>query len=80
MKHGSQFNRVAARQKITKELKRDATHELQSFLKISDSTYTQFASIREKLHAGVRESQSKVLGMFFPICRVKLLSKFSLYC
>ncbi|MDC5573483.1 hypothetical protein NRB11_02975 [Acinetobacter baumannii] len=32
------------------------------FLKISDSTYTQFASIREKLHAGVRESQSKVLG------------------
>ncbi|ARF93773.1 hypothetical protein B6S64_15335 [Acinetobacter baumannii] len=43
-------------------MKRDATHELQSFLKISDSTYTQFASIREKLHAGVRESQSKVLG------------------
>lgn len=32
------------------------------FLKISDSTYTQFASIRDKLHAGVRESQSKVLG------------------
>ncbi|EPF6407683.1 hypothetical protein ACVUKG_001060 [Acinetobacter baumannii] len=32
------------------------------FLKISDSTYTKFASIREKLHAGVRESQSKVLG------------------
>ncbi|MDC5388048.1 hypothetical protein OHW71_14950 [Acinetobacter baumannii] len=32
------------------------------FLKISDSTYIQFASIREKLHAGVRESQSKVLG------------------
>lgn len=32
------------------------------FLKISDSTYTQFASIREKLHARVRESQSKVLG------------------
>ncbi|MDC5258898.1 hypothetical protein NRA27_15315 [Acinetobacter baumannii] len=32
------------------------------FLKITDSTYTQFASIREKLHAGVRESQSKVLG------------------
>ncbi|MFW1989411.1 hypothetical protein ACG9Y6_17405 [Acinetobacter baumannii] len=32
------------------------------FLKISDLTYTQFASIREKLHAGVRESQSKVLG------------------
>ncbi|AJB66006.1 MULTISPECIES: hypothetical protein [Acinetobacter] len=32
------------------------------FFKISDSTYTQFASIREKLHAGVRESQSKVLG------------------
>ncbi|MBP4182377.1 hypothetical protein ITE88_13340 [Acinetobacter baumannii] len=32
------------------------------FLKISDSNYTQFASIREKLHAGVRESQSKVLG------------------
>ncbi|HCU0567509.1 hypothetical protein [Acinetobacter baumannii] len=32
------------------------------FLKISDSTYTQFVSIREKLHAGVRESQSKVLG------------------
>ncbi|MDC4403117.1 hypothetical protein NQ640_11510 [Acinetobacter baumannii] len=32
------------------------------FLKISDSTYTQFASIQEKLHAGVRESQSKVLG------------------
>ncbi|MFX4727390.1 hypothetical protein ABTB38_09725 [Acinetobacter baumannii] len=32
------------------------------FLKISDSTYTQFASIRKKLHAGVRESQSKVLG------------------
>lgn len=32
------------------------------FLKISDSTYTQFASIREKLHAGIRESQSKVLG------------------
>ncbi|MEI1703483.1 hypothetical protein V8P79_13760 [Acinetobacter baumannii] len=32
------------------------------FLKISDSTYTQFASIREKLYAGVRESQSKVLG------------------
>ena len=32
------------------------------FLKISDSTYTQFASIREKLHAGVKESQSKVLG------------------
>ncbi|ENU4318513.1 hypothetical protein ACFH26_003133 [Acinetobacter baumannii] len=32
------------------------------FLKISDTTYTQFASIREKLHAGVRESQSKVLG------------------
>ncbi|MEN9039340.1 hypothetical protein [Acinetobacter baumannii] len=32
------------------------------FLKISDSTYTQFASIREKLHAGVRECQSKVLG------------------
>ncbi|EMP1652535.1 TPA: hypothetical protein ACHKB2_001940 [Acinetobacter baumannii] len=32
------------------------------FLKISASTYTQFASIREKLHAGVRESQSKVLG------------------
>ncbi|WP_059246349.1 hypothetical protein [Acinetobacter baumannii] len=32
------------------------------FLQISDSTYTQFASIREKLHAGVRESQSKVLG------------------
>lgn len=32
------------------------------FLKIFDSTYTQFASIREKLHAGVRESQSKVLG------------------
>ncbi len=32
------------------------------FLKISDSTYTQLASIREKLHAGVRESQSKVLG------------------
>ncbi|EXB49937.1 hypothetical protein KWF02_07985 [Acinetobacter baumannii] len=32
------------------------------FLKISDSTYTQFASIREKLHAGVRESHSKVLG------------------
>lgn len=32
------------------------------FLKISDSTYTQFASIREKLHAGVRENQSKVLG------------------
>ncbi|ETQ99250.1 hypothetical protein [Acinetobacter baumannii] len=32
------------------------------FLKISGSTYTQFASIREKLHAGVRESQSKVLG------------------
>ncbi|HCQ9701487.1 TPA: hypothetical protein OMQ32_000845 [Acinetobacter baumannii] len=32
------------------------------FLKISDSTYTQFASIREKLHAGVRESQTKVLG------------------
>ncbi|EPG5151777.1 hypothetical protein KKI54_000925 [Acinetobacter baumannii] len=29
---------------------------------MSDSTYTQFASIREKLHAGVRESQSKVLG------------------
>ncbi|MFV4890042.1 hypothetical protein Q5E69_015410 [Acinetobacter baumannii] len=43
-------------------MKRDATHELQSFFKISDSTYTQFASIREKLHAGVRESQSKVLG------------------
>ncbi|MFY6883215.1 hypothetical protein ACOUKA_13825 [Acinetobacter baumannii] len=32
------------------------------FLKISDSTYTQFASIRDKLHAGVRQSQSKVLG------------------
>ena len=32
------------------------------FLKISDSTYIQFASIREKLHAGVKESQSKVLG------------------
>ncbi|QNX06168.1 hypothetical protein [Acinetobacter seifertii] len=32
------------------------------FLKISDSTYTQFAAIREKLQAGVRESQSKVLG------------------
>lgn len=32
------------------------------FLKISDSTYNQFASIREKLHNGVRESQSKVLG------------------
>ncbi|MEQ1344010.1 hypothetical protein [Acinetobacter seifertii] len=32
------------------------------FLKISDSTYTQFASIRDKLHAGVKESQSKVLG------------------
>ncbi|EML1064009.1 hypothetical protein RGH81_000322 [Acinetobacter nosocomialis] len=32
------------------------------FLKISDSTYTQFASIREKLHAGVKESQSKALG------------------
>ncbi|QNW95431.1 hypothetical protein IC800_03735 [Acinetobacter seifertii] len=32
------------------------------FLKISDSTYTQFAAIREKLHAGVKESQSKVLG------------------
>lgn len=32
------------------------------FLKISDSTYTQFASIREKLHAGVKESQLKVLG------------------
>ncbi|WP_369012448.1 hypothetical protein [Acinetobacter baumannii] len=32
------------------------------FFKISNSTYTQFASIREKLHAGVRESQSKVLG------------------
>ncbi|WP_284118928.1 hypothetical protein [Acinetobacter seifertii] len=34
----------------------------QVFLKISDSTYTQFASIRDKLHAGVRESQAKVLG------------------
>ncbi|MFI8144854.1 hypothetical protein [Acinetobacter sp. ABJ_C5_2] len=32
------------------------------FLKISDSTYTQFAAIREKLQAGVKESQSKVLG------------------
>lgn len=32
------------------------------FLKISDSTYTQFAAIREKLHTGVKESQSKVLG------------------
>lgn len=32
------------------------------FLKISDSTYTQFESIRQKLHDGVSQSQAKPLG------------------
>ncbi|KRI60526.1 hypothetical protein APC62_13985 [Acinetobacter pittii] len=32
------------------------------FLKISDSTYTQFEAIRQKLHDGVSQSQAKVLG------------------
>ncbi len=44
------------------------------FLKISDSTYTQFAAIREKLHAGVKESQSKVLGNVLSDYLAKLLS------
>lgn len=32
------------------------------FLKISDSTYTQFETIRQKLHDGVSQSQAKPLG------------------
>ncbi|MBJ9722777.1 hypothetical protein I5515_13325 [Acinetobacter calcoaceticus] len=32
------------------------------FLKISDSTYTQFEAIRQKLHDGVSQSQAKPLG------------------
>ncbi|MFV7444232.1 hypothetical protein ACNPMZ_16160 [Acinetobacter pittii] len=32
------------------------------FLKITDSTYTQFETIRQKLHEGGSQSQSKALG------------------
>lgn len=32
------------------------------FLKISDSTYTQFETIRQKLHDGISQSQAKPLG------------------
>lgn len=31
-------------------------------LKISDSTYTQFETIRQKLHDGISQSQAKPLG------------------
>ncbi len=46
------------------------------FLKISDSTYTQFEAIRQKLHDGVSQSQAKVLGVFCLTFPVKLLSRF----
>lgn len=46
------------------------------FLKISDSTYTQFEAIRQKLHDGVSQSQAKVLGMSCLTFLVKLLSRF----
>lgn len=39
------------------------------FLKISDSTYTQFEAIRQKLHDGVSLMNIKVLGnKLYPIC------------
>lgn len=48
------------------------------FLKISDSTYTQFEAIRQKLHDGVSQSQAKVLGDVLSDLSCEILSRFFL--